>query len=184
MDILLHSCCGPCTVYPLKALREEGLNVEGFFYNPNIHPYREYLERLKSYKRFAELKHLQTHIEDVYGLELFINELKANQLSCQERCPLCYQLRLERTALRAKELGKDGFTTTLLVSPYQNHALLQALGKSIGEQYEIPFIYRDFRPGFRTAQQEARELGLYMQSYCGCIFSEYDRYKPKKKVHD
>jgi len=165
----------------LHVLREEGFEIEGFFYNPNIHPFREFQERLRSYQMLVELKGLKTYCIEDYGLETFINELKVNQLSIDKRCPLCYRLRLEAAADKAKELGMEGYTTTLLVSPYQNHELLAQTGKEIGEAKGIPFIYRDFRPGFRQGQQEARQLGLYMQSYCGCVFSEYDRYKPKNK---
>lgn len=184
MNLLLHSCCGPCTIYPLQALQQEGFHIEGFFSNPNIHPYREYIERLNSYKLLAELKSLPVHINDAYGLEPFVDALKAGHYSSEDRCPVCYRLRLEATAQKALELGKDGFSTTLLVSPYQNHELIRTLGEAIGKNLGIPFIYRDFRPGFREAQKEARALGLYMQSYCGCVFSEYDRYKPKAKKHN
>jgi predicted adenine nucleotide alpha hydrolase (AANH) superfamily ATPase len=181
MKVLLHSCCGPCTVYPLKSLRQEGFEVEGYFYNPNIHPYKEFLARLESYQRFASLQDLNTHIHSEYGLETFINALKTNELSCQQRCPLCYRLRLEAAAQKAIDLAMDAFTTTLLVSPYQNHELLMEIGTEIGTAKGIPFLQRDFRPGFRAAQQEARAMGLYIQAYCGCVFSEYDRYKPKVK---
>jgi hypothetical protein len=182
MDILLHSCCGPCTIYPLQALRQEGVQIEGFFSNPNIHPYREYRERLNSYKMLAEIKELTVHVDDRYGLDLFIDSLEHGRHGCEDRCPVCYRLRLEAAARKALELGKEGFTTTLLVSPYQQHALIRAIGESIGSAIGIPFIYRDFRSGFREGQKEARDLGLYMQSYCGCVFSEYDRYKPKPQL--
>jgi len=181
MDILLHSCCGPCTIYPLQVLRQEGFQVEGYFNNPNIHPYREYQERMRSYQLLAEIKGLAVEMDEQYGLGLFVDSLEKGHHGCGDRCPVCYRLRLEATARRALEKGKDGFTTTLLVSPYQQHDLIRTIGEAIGSAMGIPFIDRDFRPGFREAQKEARSLGLYMQSYCGCVFSEYDRYKPKSR---
>ena len=97
------------------------------------------------------------------------------------RCGFCYALRLEEAAATAKEQGFESFTTSLLISPYQNHELLKQIGEEMGEKYGVVFLYRDFRLRFREGQERARELGLYMQKYCGCIFSEEDRYIKKKK---
>lgn len=95
----------------------------------------------------------------------------------ENRCvKYCYRVRLEQTARYAKEHGYDTFSTTLLISPYQNHNALKKIGEEMAEKYGLNFLYRDFRPGFREGQAEARELGLYMQKYCGCVFSEEMRY--------
>ena len=92
------------------------------------------------------------------------------------RCGKCYGLRLEQTARYAALHGFDSFSSTLFVSPYQNHELLRQTAEEMARRYGVAFLYRDFRPGFRQGQQEARELGLYMQKYCGCVFSEEERY--------
>ena len=95
----------------------------------------------------------------------------------ENRCvKYCYRVRFEQTARYAKEHGYDTFSTTLLISPYQNHNALKKIGEEMAEKYGLNFLYRDFRPGFREGQAEARELGLYMQKYCGCVFSEEMRY--------
>lgn len=180
-ELLLHSCCGPCTVHPLAVLREEGFLVRGYFYNPNIHPFREFKERYKSYQLLCEREHLTAETDRSYGLEKYLEALYSSGTPVNQRCGLCYRLRLEAACSKARELGFAAFSTTLLVSPYQNHELIRSLGEEIGRAKGVEFIYRDFRPGFRAAQEQAREMGLYMQSYCGCIFSEYDRYGPRKK---
>ncbi|MEA4893454.1 MAG: epoxyqueuosine reductase QueH [Peptococcaceae bacterium] len=181
MKLLLHSCCGPCTVHPLAVLREEGFQLYGYFYNPNIHPFKEFKERYKSYRLLCEKTGLEAEIHKEYGLETYLAALYGSGTPLEERCGLCYRLRLEAACARAAELGYGAYSTTLLVSPYQNHELIRRLGEEIGRTRGVEFIYRDFRPGFRQAQEKAREMGLYMQGYCGCIFSEYDRYGPKKK---
>ena len=109
-----------------------------------------------------------------------------NKRTCKN---YCYYVRLEQTAKYAKENGYTAFSTTLLVSPYQNHDALVEVAKMMAKKYDIEFLYRDFRVGFREGQAKARELGLYMQKYCGCIFSEEDRYskqikKDKENIKD
>ncbi|MCL1804387.1 MAG: epoxyqueuosine reductase QueH [Clostridiales bacterium] len=183
--ILLHSCCGPCTMYPLEALRQEGYRVSGYFDNPNIHPYREFRSRLDAYRVMAEQRGLDARIEEGYGLEAFLLRIKEapdgvyGALSA-ERCGLCYRLRMERAAAACKEAGLEAYSTTLLVSPYQHHDLIREAGEAAAEAYGLSFLYRDFRPGFRRGQAMAREAGLYMQGYCGCVFSEYERYGDRK----
>lgn len=181
MKLLLHSCCGPCTVHPLEALRAEGFELSGYFYNPNIHPFREFKERYKSYQLLCEKEGLPAEIDRSYGLETYLAALYGSGTPVAERCALCYRLRLEAACQKARELGFPAYSTTLLVSPYQKHELIRELGEEIGRRQGVEFIYRDFRPGFRPAQEKAREMGLYLQGYCGCIFSEYDRYGPRKR---
>ncbi|KAB2951252.1 epoxyqueuosine reductase QueH [Heliorestis acidaminivorans] len=179
MKLLLHSCCGPCTIYPLEELRQQGHDVTAYFYNPNIHPYKEFRRRLETLEGYTATNNLSLHKEEDYELEEFLQQVAPQPA---QRCNHCYRVRLYKTAEKARALDMEGFTTTLLVSPYQNHEQLKAIGEEIGKALSIPFIYIDFRPGFRKAQQEARELELYRQSYCGCIYSEKDRYyKPKPK---
>ena len=116
--------------------------------------------------------------DNIYGPDIFVDEFCKNVIrNLKTRCTdYCYRVRLEQTAKYAKEHGFDTITTTLFVSPYQKHEELKQIAEEIAKKYELNFLYRDFRVGFREGQAKARELGLYMQKYCGCIFSEEDRY--------
>ncbi len=183
MKLLLHTCCAPCSVYCVKTLKEENIDITSYWYNPNIHPYKEYESRLECLKKYDEEIGIPLIIDDYYGLREFC---KNTVDKLDNRCGYCYLCRLEKTALYAKENGFDAFSTTLLISPYQDHELLKRTGEMLEQKYKVKFLYRDFRLGFREGQNEAREHGLYMQKYCGCIFSEEERYekliqKNKKK---
>ena len=186
MKLLLHTCCAPCSVYCIDSLREENIEPTIFWYNPNIHPYMEYKSRRDCLKEYTESINVKAIFEEEYGLDTFcrnvINDLK-------NRCSnYCYKVRLEQTAKYAKENGYDAISTTLLISPYQKHEVLKELGEEIAKKYGLTFLYRDFRVGFRDGQAKARQLGMYMQKYCGCVFSEEDRYfkqieKDKEKTN-
>ncbi len=170
MKLLLHTCCAPCSVYCIDTLRNEGIEPTVYWFNPNIHPYKEYEARRDCLKEYAKLINVNAIFEDNYGLKEFCKNVIDD---LENRCiNYCYKIRLEQAAKYAKENGYDSFSTTLLVSPYQKHEAIKELGEKLAKQYGIEFIYRDFRVGFREGQEKARELGLYMQKYCGCIFSE------------
>ncbi len=170
MKLLLHTCCAPCSVYCIETLRNEEIEPTVYWYNPNIHPYKEYEARRDCLKEYTKSIGVQAIFEDNYGLKEFCKNVISD---LENRCVnYCYKVRLEQTAKYAKENGYDSFSTTLLVSPYQNHDALKKLGEKLAKKYGIEFVYRDFRVGFREGQRKARELGLYMQKYCGCIFSE------------
>jgi hypothetical protein len=162
----------------LTKLKEDNLDIYGLFYNPNIHPYMEYKSRLESAKLLCENESIPFEELEGYGLETYLEKA----VFAKNRCLECYTLRLDRIAREAKEKGFDAFSTTLLVSPYQKHELIEKLGSEIAERYGIKFLYRDFREGFRKGQQMARDKGLYMQKYCGCIYSEKERYLGKKSM--
>ena len=179
MKLLLHTCCAPCSVYCIDELRNEKIEPTIYWYNPNIHPYQEYKARRDCLKEYTKLINVNAIFEEDYGLKEFCKNVIGD---LQNRCKnYCYKIRLEQTAKYAKENGYDSFSTTLLVSPYQNHEELKRLGEELAREYEIEFVYRDFRVGFREGQNKSRELGLYMQKYCGCIFSEEDRYSKQIK---
>ena len=178
MSTLLHICCAPCSITCIEDLRAEGVEPVGYWNNPNIHPYTEYRQRRDTLVDYAASIGLALVQDGEYGLRPF---LAATAADPGHRCPFCYRARLEPAARYAAEHGFDAFTTTLLVSPYQDHGLLLEVGAAMGEQYNVAFLPRDFRPRFREGQQTARGLGLYMQKYCGCIYSEEDRYCRKKK---
>ncbi len=173
MHILVHICCAPCFTYPHKRLLEEGHEVTGLFYNPNIHPYTEYKSRLASLEKYAEMKATKVIYKN-YDME---NYLRGAVVAC-DRCGFCYNYRLAEVARTARQMGYDAFTTTLLISPYQKHETLAKIGKKIGDEYGVEFYYEDFREGYRESRGLARTFGLYMQKYCGCIFSEKERYFP------
>jgi len=178
MSLLFHCCCAPCATACVESLRGEGLEPELFWYNPNIHPYTEYKNRREALVQFAAVNGLRLETADEYGLRFFIRTVfhEMENGAGQARCELCYRTRLEKTASFAAEKGFRSFSTSLLVSPYQNHDAIRAAGEEAAAKYGVEFLYRDFRPLFRDGQARARSLGLYMQKYCGCIFSEEERY--------
>lgn len=178
MRLLLHTCCGPCAAFPVKHLREQHYDVTGYFYNPNIHPYKEFTRRLETLKEFAGKVDLELIIDNRYTLEEFLrNALNA----APDRCRMCYELRLRAAARVAKANNFDCFSTTLLVSPYQQHEAIKEIAEQVALEEKIPFCYQDFRPGWHEGVKISKELELYRQPYCGCIFSEKERYwKPPK----
>lgn len=174
MKILLHTCCAPCSVYCIETLQKESFDITTYWYNPNIHPYMEYKNRFETFKQYMDMINVPYIAEDYYGLNEFTKNVAS---SIETRCvDFCYKSRMEKTVKYAKENGYEAFSTTLLVSPYQKHEFLKKVCEDLAKEYDIEFIYRDFRVGFREGQKKARELGLYMQKYCGCVFSEEDRY--------
>jgi predicted adenine nucleotide alpha hydrolase (AANH) superfamily ATPase len=174
MNVLLHICCAPCTVYPLDALKGEDARVLGFFFNPNIHPYQEYQRRLETVHHLADQVGLEVVYRDEYDVVSFLREIVFRE---SHRCRYCYHLRLEAAAQLAKKNRMDAFTTTLLYSKRQTHDLIRQLGEEAGERLGIPFLYRDFREGWAEGIQRAKALGLYRQKYCGCIYSEQERFR-------
>ncbi len=175
MKLLLHTCCAPCSIMCIEQLKPN-YDITSYFYNPNIHPYTEYKARKETLINYLKSINVKLVINDNYGLNNFIKEIYPD---FNNRCGKCYKIRLEETVKFAKANGFDCFTTTLFISPYQNHELLKNICEDLSKEYNIKFVYQDFRPYFREGQNKARELGLYMQKYCGCIFSEQDRYLKK-----
>jgi predicted adenine nucleotide alpha hydrolase (AANH) superfamily ATPase len=178
MKVLVHICCGPCSIHPFEKLAEEGHEVVGYWYNPNIHPYVEYKKRLMSLKNLQELHGFEIYYNESYDLE---EHLKAIMSDLGHRCRKCYKFRLLESASYAREHDFDAFTTTLLVSPYQKQEWIIEIGKSLEATLGIRFLPIDFTPGFREGKQKAYDMGLYMQKYCGCIFSERERYEKRRK---
>ena len=172
--ILLHCCCAPCSLSCVDPLRNEGVDITAFWFNPNIHPFKEYEARRDCLVRFMENEKIPLVVKEDYGLREFVKNVADD---IDGRCVYCYSVRLEETAKYAKENGFDGFTSTLFSSLYQNHELMVKKANELAEKYGTQFYYRDFRPNFREGNQKAREMGLYLQKYCGCIFSEEDRYQ-------
>ena len=179
MKILLHTCCGPCSIYPVDCLRGEGMEVTGYFYNPNIHPYTEFMKRKETLEKYAAEIGMEMIFDTGYYLEEFIRAAVYRET---QRCRFCYVMRLEQAAQEAAGRGYDCFSTTLLVSPYQKHELIREIGQAAAEKHSITFHYADFRSGYREATARSRRMGMYRQQYCGCIYSEKERYcQPDKK---
>ncbi len=256
MKILVHICCAPCFTYVHKALRAEGLKIVGFFYNPNIHPYQEFLRRLHCLERYTALRPVEVIYDKEYNLDKYLlgalkvkydpdqellgnkavltskhqgskggfqekvemkesfqiqltprdpksSEIKSYEISDKDsepdednghktkkrtadsdfnpRCGYCIRLRLARTAELAVKEGFDAFTTTLLESRYQPHDYIRFIGEKLGNEKNILFYYQDFRNGWKESIKISKELELYRQPYCGCIFSEYERFGPKEE---
>ena len=179
MKTLLHICCAPCANMPIEVLRGDGFDITGYWYNPNIHPFTEYRERRNCLRAYAQTIELPLLERDDYGLRPFVREV-AEDIS--GRCVKCYEMRLFDTAKQAAEGGFDSFTSSLFISPYQNHELMREVAERAAAEYGVSFLYRDFRPYFREGQERARALEMYIQKYCGCVFSEQERYLKKTKI--
>ena len=180
MKTLLHICCAPCANMCIDELRQDGQELVGYWYNPNIHPFTEYRARRNCLRDYAGTIALPLVERDDYGLRPFVRAVAED---IEGRCVKCYELRLFAAAEYAAANGFDSFTSSLFISPYQNHELLREVGERAADEFHVRFQYRDFRPLFRQGQERARELGFYMQKYCGCVFSEQERYlKPNKII--
>lgn len=169
MKLLLHVCCGPCMTSFDKYFKDKDIEYSALFYNPNIHPYKEYLRRYKTLKEYAakiniELIHKNSFMQSKW-------EYDYNGMPAAKRCAKCYMQRLRTTASIAAEKGFTHFTSTLLISPYQNHELMIEIGNEAAIKYGVDLFYDDFREYFREGQSIARDEGLYRQKYCGCIYS-------------
>jgi len=173
MKVLLHICCANCAIYPVKTIREKGLDVMGFFYRHNIHPYTECLKRQETLQSYADRINLKMIYQEGYDLEGFIQNVVFREA---ERCNYCYHDRLRSTAMLARRGKFDYFSTTLLYSKHQKHDLIRAMGESIGKSAGVEFLYQDFREGWKEGIECSKQLGLYRQQYCGCIYSEKDRF--------
>ena len=179
MKILLHVCCAPCSIHPHKELKaKDSDSVVGFFYNPNIHPFSEYKERKKALEEYSKSSKLPV-IFHKYDMENFLRTVSGSEKQ-PERCMICWRMRLEETADHAKKNGFEAFTTTLLVSPYQDQDMIKKIGLDVAKATGVDFMYKDFREGFKKAQEEAKKCSLYRQKYCGCVYSERERYEKKK----
>jgi len=173
--ILLHICCGPCSTYPIERLREEGFQVTGFWYNPNIHPWQEHQQRQESAQKYAEAVGLPVIWHEKYEMPLYLRAVAGHE-RFRERCRICYRMRLEKTAQAATEGGFDAFTTTLLISPHQDQAMIRQIGEEVAEEWGVEFYFENFRRGWSERGRLTREHDLYRQQYCGCIYSEWERY--------
>jgi hypothetical protein len=150
------------------------MDVTGYFYNPNIHPLTEFRKRLATLETFATMSQLPLTVDTEYSLEKF---LKGALDQGEDRCLFCYRTRLEKAFQKAADDKADAVTTTLLYSKYQRHENIKEIGEELADTFRVRFLYRDFRKGWKDGVVESKRIGMYRQQYCGCIFSERDRYK-------
>lgn len=193
MKILMHMCCAPCSCYPTEKLREEGFEPAGFFFNPNIHPYQEWRKRLRAAREFSEKVNIKLFAENHYGLRDFLSKVSnvVEGIDSEEtfkfsdgwhnRCKICYSWRLSETAKFAAENNFEIFTSTLFYSIHQNHDLMKKIAEHFAKVYGVQFYYEDFRAGWQRGIDLSLELELYRQNYCGCIFSEEERFSKEIK---
>ncbi|MDR0287954.1 MAG: epoxyqueuosine reductase QueH [Clostridiales bacterium] len=167
MKILLHICCGPCSLFPIDDLKSAypDIVIDAIFYNPNIHPLDEFEKRLGGAITATAAKDVPLIIFKDFDQPRWDNFAGSDL----ERCAMCYSTRLGFVSKYAADNGYTHFTTSLLVSPYQKHDLIAQTGAEFAKLNGIEFLSRDFRPGFRNGQNQARELGIYRQKYCGCL---------------
>ena len=181
--VLLHVCCAPCSTYTFARLRSQGgFGVTGFWYNPNIHPWLEHEKRRESMVSYADVVQLPMIWHEPYEMPLFLRSV-AGKERFRQRCAICYRLRLERTAEVAEAHGFDAIPTPLLISPYQEQETIRRMGEHIARQHRLEFYYENFRRGWSERGRITRAHDLYRQQYCGCIYSEWERYN-KKKLDD
>ncbi len=174
--ILLHSCCAPCTLYPMARLMSQGFAVTGFFFNPNIHPFSEFEKRLAAVSEYYRVTKVGLIVDPSYNVGDFLREVFA---STTRRCETCWRMRLKAAFVKGKEIGVDAVTTTLFYSIYQDHDTLRGIAREESADSGVDVYYEDFRTGWHEGQRRARAMGVYRQKYCGCIFSEEERYKKK-----
>ena len=171
MKLLLHICCAPCSIHPFEELKlKEFDTVTGFFYNPNIHPYAEYINRKRALEDYSKKNNLPI-VFGKYDMESYFRRISGNE-EAGTRCEICWRIRLEEAAIFGVQNKYDLFTSTLLVSPYQDQEKIKAIGEDLAKRYKISFLYKDFRGGFRRAQNKAKDENLYRQKYCGCAYSK------------
>lgn len=171
MKILLHICCAVCATTCVERLREEGYEVSGFFYNPNIHPEEEYSRRLEETNRLSRTMGFSLIVGD-YDTDNWSRQIRGWEKEPEggRRCSECFRLRLERTKKMTDEKGISAFITTLTLSPHKSAQLINEIGRDIGNN---KFLVRDLKKqdGFKRAQQLSKQYNLYHQNYCGCLYS-------------
>lgn len=170
--LLLHVCCAPCAAGVLPALLEKGIHPVLYWNNPNIHPAAEYIRRLDTLKEFAAERCVPLVVDGEYGLRAFVERVGTH---VAHRCATCYAMRLAAAARHAAANGFSAFSTTLLISPHQDHDMIRTVGERCAEKHGIRFHYEDFRPRFQAGRDDVHAMGLYMQKYCGCVYSEEER---------
>jgi hypothetical protein len=171
--VLIHSCCAHCAAYTAEHWRQQGYEVSALWYNPNIHPYTEHQHRLEAMQTLAQEINVPLIVTTGYDIIDYFRQVVGHE---SQRCRYCFRLRLSKTAETAKEKGFDAFTTTLLISPHQKHDLLKEIGNELAGERGIDFLYADLRKRYSDSRRMTKPLNLHRQQYCGCVYSEWERY--------
>ncbi|MBI5360244.1 MAG: epoxyqueuosine reductase QueH [Planctomycetes bacterium] len=177
-SILVHICCGVCLSGLVEELRKRGFEPHGFFFNPNIHPFMEFQKRLRAVEVACEILKMPCHFNRQYGLNEFLCRLNGKYTG---RCATCYEMRFVEVARYAKENGFSAFTTTLITSPRQNQLLIEEIARKAGAQYGVEFVCFSAIHLHEEGKKIAKKHSLYRQQYCGCVFSEYERYNSTER---
>jgi predicted adenine nucleotide alpha hydrolase (AANH) superfamily ATPase len=177
-SVLIHCCCAHCTAYTVKYWRSQGYELSAFWYNPNIHPFTEHRHRLEAMQSLAKELEFPLVINDSYDMIEYFNRVTGHE---DQRCLYCFRLRLEKTAETALKQGFSAFTSSLFISPHQKHDLLLEIGRNIAVEKGIDFLDTDLRKHYSDSRSMTKPLGLYRQQYCGCIYSEWERFAEENK---
>jgi predicted adenine nucleotide alpha hydrolase (AANH) superfamily ATPase len=172
-SLLIHCCCAHCAAYTVEYWRQQGYEVSALWYNPNIHPYLEHQHRLESVITLSRKINLTLTIAEGYDIIEYFRRVVGHE---SQRCQHCFNLRLAKTAQTALENGFSAFTTTLLISPQQKHDLIRETGEKIADEQGLEFLYADLRKRYSDSRHLTKPLNLYRQQYCGCVYSEWERY--------
>ena len=172
-SLLIHVCCAHCAAYTIDYWRGQGYEVSALWYNPNIHPYMEHQHRLEAMKSLAQQVSLPLIVAEGYDIIDYFHQVVGHE---SERCQYCFRLRQSKTADTDYQAGFNAVTTTLLISPHQKHDLLQEIGNSLAEEKGIDFLYADIRKHYSDSRRMTKGLNLYRQQYCGCVYSEWERF--------
>ena len=172
-SVLVHSCCAHCAAYTVDFWQQQGYEVSALWYNPNIHPYQEHRQRQGAMQSLAQEMNLRLVMVEGYDIIDYFRQVAGHE---SQRCQYCFRLRLSKTIETAQEMGFDAFTTTLLISPHQKHDLLQEIGNDLARERDIDFLYADLRKHYSDSRRTTKPLNLYRQQYCGCVYSEWERY--------
>jgi len=193
MKMLLQTCCAPCLSGSRISFEDEDIDITAYWYDPNIQPFSEHQKRLHTLERYLFLKPMKYIIEPGYEQNSYMvrqmEKLAANGMvdDCdimseknrKVRCEMCYDIRLGKTADFAKKNGYDAISSTLLLSKHQDHEAIRRSSKKMADIHDVEFIYKDLRKNWKDSIRISKELELYRQPYCGCIFSEHERYASK-----
>ncbi len=172
-SVLIHCCCAHCAAYTVEYWRQQGYEASALWYNPNIHPYLEHQQRLESMESLAQEINLPMIVAEGYDMIEYFRRVAGHEA---DRCQYCYELRLAGTAETALENGFSAFTTTLLISPQQKHDIIRETGERIADEQGLEFLYADLRKHYSDSRHLTKPLNLYRQQYCGCVYSEWERY--------
>jgi predicted adenine nucleotide alpha hydrolase (AANH) superfamily ATPase len=176
--VLVHACCAQCTAYTVEHWRAQGYDVTALWYNPNIHPFTEHNLRLEAMKNLSSNMNFSLVVVEGYDFKEYFRRVAGHE---NERCSLCFELRLDKVAKEAKKLGIWAFTSSLLISPHQKHELARETGERIASTNGVDFLYADLRKRYSDSRHITKPMELYRQQYCGCIYSEYERYAGENK---